>query len=308
MRIAAVDIGTVTTRLMVADVSSEGISEVERSTDITHLGEGLTETGELSEVAMTRVVSVISRYATQIRELDVDNTVAVTTSATRDASNSQHFLSMLEEAGIRPEVISGERESRLSFLGASNGMEQDGLLMVDIGGGSTELVYGDSDPDEEVRVRSARSIDVGSRRITEMFIKSDPPTEAELSDARNYLVEQVSPYFTRLGERPKIMLAVAGTATSLAAIKMELAEYDPEQVHGYVLNGADLAELLGSLAGMTLEERKCVIGLHPGRASVIVIGTLILETVLSLAGLDSFRVSEHDILYGILLDAYSRYV
>ncbi|TLM98605.1 MAG: Ppx/GppA family phosphatase [Actinobacteria bacterium] len=306
-RLAAIDIGTVTTRLLVADVGPDMIDEVVRSTDITHLGEGLTATGRLSEAAMGRVASVIARYAKIISESDVEALTALATSASRDAENGAEFRAMLAAHGVEPTIIAGDREAQLAFAGATFGLQGEGLLAVDLGGGSTELVLGTVALEDGTRVRridSARSVDVGSKRVTEMFLHSDPPTPAELEMARAWVVDELRPYFDGLRTKPRVMLALAGTATTLAAIKLEMAEYDASVVHGSCLTGPDLSELLGMLAELTVEQRKHVIGLDPGRAPVIVAGALILECVVGLAGLDSAVVSDHDILYGILLDTY----
>lgn len=307
-RLAAIDIGTVTTRLLVADVSADGVTEVARSTDITHLGEGLTATGRLSDAAMGRVAEVIARYAETMREAGVEGFSAMATSASRDAENSGEFLALLAAHGVAPEVIPGDREAQLSFLGATSDMdEQGGLLVVDLGGGSTELIAGDvrDEPDGRIaEISRARSIDVGSKRVTERFLHSDPPTAAELAEARAWTVEQLRPYFDGLREKPQLMVALAGTATSLSAIRQELAVYDPALVHCSCLSGSELADLLEMLAALPVAQRERVPGLDAGRAPVIVAGALILETVVALAGLDSTLVSEHDILYGILLDTY----
>ena len=307
-RLAAVDIGTVTTRLLVADVSEGGIVEVERSTDITHLGEGLGATGRLSEAAMGRVAEVIARYVRTIEALAVEHVTALATSASRDAENAEEFLALLATHRLVPAIIPGEREAVLSFAGAASDMEScDDVLVVDLGGGSTELILGDVSVVDGVRVaevHKARSIDVGSKRATELFLHSDPPAADELASAREWATAQLRPYFDGLRERPKLMVAVAGTATSLSAIRQELAVYDPALVHCSCLTGSELADLTELLASMPLEQRKSVPGLDPGRAPVIVAGALILETVVALAGLDSTLVSEHDILYGILLDTY----
>jgi len=306
-RLAAIDIGTVTTRLLVADVGPDGIAEVERSTDITHLGEGLGTGTRLAPEAMERVATVIGHYAARIGELDVERVSAVATSASRDAENADEFRAMLAARGIATEVISGAREAELTFAGTTAETAGEGLLVVDCGGGSTELVLGDvvfEDAQRSARVLAARSIDVGSRRMTELYLSSDPPSPAALGEARSWAAAEFRPFFERLDARPRQMLAVAGTATSLASIDLELTEYDAALVHGHVLSGAAVTDLLEMLAALPLERRRHVVGLHPGRAGVIVAGALILETVLALAGLDAFVVSEHDILYGILLDAY----
>lgn len=308
VRLAAIDIGTVTTRLLIADVEPDlAIHEVERSTDITHLGENLSRTGALSEDAMRRVADVIERYAIAMQDLGVEAYGAVATSASRDAENGDAFRAMLRERGVEVDVIPGAREAELSFAGATAEREGSGLLVVDCGGGSTELVLGTvsiSDGTRQTDIESSRSIDVGSRRMTERFLHSDPPTASELDEARAWAVAEFRPYFDRLDERPSQMIALAGTATSLAAMRLELEHYDAERVHDYVLSGSDLSDLLEMLAALPLERRRHVVGLHPERAGVIVAGALILETVLAVAGLDSFVVSEHDLLYGILLDAY----
>jgi exopolyphosphatase / guanosine-5'-triphosphate,3'-diphosphate pyrophosphatase len=307
-RIAAIDIGTVTTRLLVADVSDDGLVEVVRSTDITHLGEGLTATGRLSDGAMQRVSEVIARYATMMREQGVERFTAMATSASRDAENSAEFLELLAAHGVTPRVIPGELEARLSFAGATSDMDaEEDLLVVDLGGGSTELIAGDVIEEGGVRrteIVKARSIDVGSKRVTERFLHSDPPTATEIAEAREWVVGQLRPYFDGLRDRPQLMVALAGTATTLSAIRQELEVYDPALVHCSCLTGSELADLVEMLAAMPLAERVGVPGLDPGRATVIVAGALILETIVALAGLDSTLVSEHDILYGILLETY----
>ncbi|MHB9003026.1 MAG: Ppx/GppA phosphatase family protein [Coriobacteriia bacterium] len=304
-RLAAIDIGTVTTRLLIADVTATSVAEIGRSCDITHLGRDLTRTGRLSDSAMHDVARVIERYAATIADLGATGVVAIATSASRDAENAEEFLALLEHSGIRPVVIEGSREAYLSFTGATFGLEVGRVLIDDIGGGSTELVWGHKSSENDERVIDlARSIDVGSRRLTEMFLHTDPPTAAEMQSAREYAASAMRPYFDALSERPELLVSVAGTATSLAAIRMKMAVYDPDLVHGYILSGHDVADLVETLAAMPLARRSETIGLHPGRASVIVAGAMILEAVMGLAGTDSTMVSERDILYGILLDAY----
>lgn len=307
-RLAAIDIGTVTTRLLVADVSDEGIEVVARSTDITHLGEGLTSTGRLSANAMAHVSDVIARYVAIMSDLAVERFEAVATSASRDAANADEFLALLAFNGVVPRVVAGSREAYLSFLGATSGLDARTVLVDDIGGGSTELVLGSASGPvgaREVDIELARSIDVGSRRLTEMFLHSDPPTPAELTGARTFVAEELRAYFDALKERPRTLVSVAGTATSVASVLQAMEPYDPERIHGTVVSGAQVADVLEMLATMPLARRREVVGLHPERAGVIVAGILVLETVIALAGVDSTIVSEHDILYGILLDAYS---
>ncbi len=306
-RIAAIDIGTVTTRLLVAEVDANRLHELVRRSRITHLGEGLAASGQLSEAAIARVADTVREYVAEARRLDAERTVALATSAARDASNAESFMRVLEGAGVVPQTISGSREAQLSFLGATLEIDDGGILVVDPGGGSTELTLGRAEGEgtrRRVEVEASRSIDVGARRLTEMHLASDPPSRAELERAREWATGEFRPFYDGLRAKPRRAITLAGTATSLSAIKQGLAHYDSSLVHGSVLSGADLSELLEELASMTLERRRSVVGLEPERAEVIVAGTLIMETVLGLAGLDSTTVSEHDILYGIVLDDY----
>ncbi len=305
-RRAAIDIGTVTARLLVADVDgNHRVEQIARRTVITHLGEGLTESGRLSAAGMRRVADAVERFVTEARELGAERVIAVATSASRDAGNSAEFLAMLEAAGARPWIISGEREAYLTFLGATYDLRDEQLLVADIGGGSTELVLGTmrvSGGERLVDLALSRSIDVGSRRVTELHLRSDPPTAREIDAAAGWIADELRGYFRGMKDRPREMVAVAGTATSLAAIDLGLDPYDPERVNGHHLAGSSLLDILENLAGMTLEQRRRVPGLEPERASVIIGGALILQAVMAYAGLPSTLVSEHDILYGMVLD------
>lgn len=306
--LAAIDIGTVTTRLLVAAVDDGRITEMARRQAITHLGEGWTDTRMLKPEAIERVASTVGGFSAEARRLGAEHIVAYATSAARDAVNGDEFLDACERSGLRPGIIAGEREAALSFAGATYELEGEDILVVDVGGGSTELVLGSVTRDDEGlradRISLARSIDVGSRRITELFLHGDPPTRAEVAEASAWVAGELKVYFDRLRARPGSMVAVAGTATSLAAIDMELEPYDPARVHGYELAGGRLSEIREQLAALTVEKRSAVPGLEPARAGVIVGGAIVLETVLALAGVGSTLVSEHDILYGMVLDLW----
>lgn len=305
-RVAAIDIGTVTTRLLVADVAGREVTEVARSTDITHLGEDLTRTGRLSEAAMDRVEAVIAGYAVRMRELGVEEWRAVATSASRDAANAALFAERLSAYGVTPEVISGDAEARLAFAGATHEISGEGLLVSDIGGGSTELVYGRRNAHGEppvAEVETAQSIDVGARRVTERFLASDPPAESELRSASAWVRREVDVFFDALPTRPRLSIALAGTATTLSAIHQRLVTYDPNRVHGSVVRVEDMRNILERLVSLPLARRATEVeGLDPGRAPVIIGGVLVLLAVLERACLDSTAVSEHDILYGIVLE------
>ncbi len=305
-RTAAIDIGTVTTRLLIADVSGRDVCEVVRRTAVTHLGEGLHGSGRLSDVAIGRVADAVSGFMRDIEETGAARVVAVATSAARDACNGNEFLDLIEKTGVRPRIISGEEEADLSFRGATNSIDDDDVLVADLGGGSTELVFGcahDTEDGRDVEIGAARSIDVGSRRVLDMFLHTDPPKPEEMDAASAWVADEMRPFFAGLTGRPRTLVTLAGTGTTLSAVRQGLDVYDAAKVHGSRLSGGDIADLREELAALPLAERRHVVGMDPARAEVIVAGAIILETILALAGLDSSTVSEHDILYGLVLES-----
>lgn len=304
-RTAAIDIGTVTTRLLIADVSGTSVTEVLRRTIVTHLGEGLHDTGALSAEAIRRVADAVSGFMRDVAETGAVELVAVATSAARDAANGRELLERIEAAGVRPRIIAGAVEARLAFVGATSSMAGEDVLVADLGGGSTELVLGSvrlSDEGREIEIAASRSLDVGSRRVLDMFLRSDPPTAGEMAAASAWVADEMRPFLASLPARPGTMVTLAGTGTTLSAVRQGLAVYDPARVHGSRLMGGDIADLREELAAMTVARRREVVGMDPARADVIVAGALILETILALAGLDSTVVSEHDILYGLVIE------
>jgi exopolyphosphatase/guanosine-5'-triphosphate,3'-diphosphate pyrophosphatase len=300
-RMAVVDLGTNTTRLLVADVDDGRVNELDRRTAITRLGEGVDATERLSETAMERVYAALAEYRDAIDRLDAEVTVALATSAVREATNADGFRRVLAERfGFEVTTISGEEEARLSFLGATAGRAggADRVLVLDIGGGSTELVVGTpgADPDFHVSTRA------GSVRQTERHLHDDPPPPEELAEladeVRGILAEEV-PAAIRASVEAGI--AVAGTATSLAAIDQELEPYDPERVDGYLLELGACERMLAMLAAMPLAERRKVPGLHPERAPTIVAGAVILVESMCAFGLEWMETSEADLLHGAAL-------
>ena len=320
MRLAAIDYGTVTTRLMVAEVTDGGVQVLLRKTTITHLGEGLAAGGFIIPAAKERILTVTRGYLTDIAALidgdAAEKTVAIATSALRDATNSDEVSVALRELGVEVEIIAGAREAELSFIGAVSGFSSGegsvvgkDILVVDIGGGSTEIIKGIVRAEAQSvqsKVTQAHSFDIGSRRVTDMFLQGDPYTAEELQQAREWITGQVEPFFTALESQPQQMLAVAGAATTVVSIRDQMQTYDAEQVHGALVQGDELAAITRSLASMTLQQRQSVIGLEADRSSVIVGGLLVLEAVLELSGLPAFTVSESDILQGVLLDYFVR--
>jgi exopolyphosphatase / guanosine-5'-triphosphate,3'-diphosphate pyrophosphatase len=281
MPVAVVDIGTNTTRLLVAEVEGGHVVELERRTVITSLGQGVDSSGRLAQEAMDRVAEAIAVYREVIDRLGAERVVALATSAMRDAENGPEFRDYLKQRfGIEPRTISGDKEARLTFLGATSERNDDGeSVVIDIGGGSTEYVVGRPGHDPEFHV----STQMGSVRFTERF--------EDLEEMGAAVREAVPDVSAEQG------IAVAGTATSLAAID------DADPIHGYRLSLATCERLVAMLAAMSLEERRQVKGLHPDRAPTIVAGAVILTESMRVLGLAEIEVSERDILHGAALDA-----
>jgi exopolyphosphatase/guanosine-5'-triphosphate,3'-diphosphate pyrophosphatase len=306
--VAVVDIGSNSTRLLVAEREGDRIvREVVRETNVTRLGQGVDADGRLAQEAMDRVFTVLDRYRTVIDEHDCAASVAVLTSAVRDSANGQQFADSIKSTfALEPHILSGDEEARLTYLGATSdraaaNTDTAPTLVVDIGGGSTEMVIGCG---HEVTFHV--STQAGVVRQSERHLHTDPPSAAELdtlrADVRAIIADGV-PADRRAGVQHGI--AVAGTATSLAAIAQQLDPYDPERVHGYRLDREEARRILDRLAAMPLARRRDVAGLHPDRAPTIVAGVVIFLEVLELFGLARIEVSEHDILRGAALGLIS---
>jgi exopolyphosphatase/guanosine-5'-triphosphate,3'-diphosphate pyrophosphatase len=302
MRVAVVDIGTNSTRLLIADVAPDGrLTELERRTTVTRLGQGVDRTATLAPEAMQRVFDALETYRHAIDEHGVTATTAVLTSAVRDARNGADFTAAVRERfGLDAHTITGDEEARLTFRGATSDRPGDHrrLAVFDVGGGSTELVVG-QDRDVDFHV----STQAGVVRQTERFLHSDPPSPEELQALAAEAAELFAgavPQEVRAGVEAGI--AVAGTATSAASMLQELDPYDPERVHGFRLARAQVERLLHRLAAMDNEQRRHVTGLHPDRAPAIVAGLVLLIEAMRAFALDEIEVSEHDILRGAALD------
>jgi exopolyphosphatase/guanosine-5'-triphosphate,3'-diphosphate pyrophosphatase len=303
-----VDIGTNSTRLLLAAMQDgRVVEELVRRTEVTRLGRGVDKDGSLSSEGMDRVFSTLEQYRALVDEHGgAEVALAVLTSAVRDASNGEEFAAAVgARYGFEAHILTGDDEARMTFLGATSERDpadETPTLVIDIGGGSTETVIGRPGHAPDFHV----SNQVGVVRLTERHIHSDPPQAEELdalaADAREVIAAGVPSEHRRA---VSAAIAVAGTATSLAAIAQSLDPYDPARVHGYRLTRADCERMLSELAAIPLEERRKVKGLHPDRAPTIVAGVVILLEVLELFGLDNVEVSEHDILRGAAL-AFTR--
>jgi exopolyphosphatase/guanosine-5'-triphosphate,3'-diphosphate pyrophosphatase len=299
VRVAAVDLGSNSTRLLVADVEDGRVDEVARRLKITRLGEGVDERKRLLPAPIARVRNVLTDFRREAERLGAERTLAVATSAVRDAENGEAFLGEVEWSyGFQTRLLSGDEEAQLTFRGVSTGREvAEDTLVIDIGGGSTELVVGGPDG-----LRFHDSLDMGGVRLTERFLHSDPPTNEEL-DACGAAVRELLVARVPQDVRPRSAIGVAGTITSIAALDLRLAEYDADQVHGHRLSREGVLTQLERLASLSLAERREIPALDPDRAPVIVAGTVILREVLDHFGLDSLEASERDILDGAALEA-----
>jgi exopolyphosphatase/guanosine-5'-triphosphate,3'-diphosphate pyrophosphatase len=310
MRVGVVDIGTNSTRLLIADVRVGAIEELDRRSEVTRLGQGVDASGRLAEEAMERVFATLGAYrdAMDAAAVPADARVAVLTSAARDAANGSDFTTRVrDDYGLDARTIVGDEEARLTFRGATHDrdpQDRTPLLVFDIGGGSTELIVGAAgDGDRPAGTAFHVSLQAGVVRQTERHLHHDPPPPHELQQLAGDVratIEAGVPGAIRASAAGAV--GVAGTATSLAAIDQELDPYDPRRVHGYVLELAEAELLLARLAQMDLGERRDVRGLHPDRAPTIVAGAAILVEVLRAFGLDRAEVSEHDILHGVALE------
>jgi len=302
MRVAVVDIGSNSTRLLIADIEGQRIkSELDRESTVTRLGAGVDADKRLNDVAMARTFKTLDDYKSRIDKSHADTALAILTSAVRDAENGRQFAEQVETRyDLKAHILSGDQEANLTFLGATSERDPDDTtasLVIDIGGGSTELVIG-TGGEAGFHV----STQAGVVRQTERHLHSDPPLESELQDLTadvDGILAQAVP--EELRTTVKRGIAVAGTATSLGAIAQELEAYDRDKVHGYELTRAEAQTILKDLAAIPLEERRKTKGLHPDRAPTIVAGIVILNEVLKLFELDRVEISEHDILRGAAL-------
>jgi exopolyphosphatase/guanosine-5'-triphosphate,3'-diphosphate pyrophosphatase len=287
MRVGVVDLGTNSTRLLVADVDDGQVEDVARRTEITRLGEGVDERRKLLPLPIARVRNVLADYRRELEELGAERVLAIGTSAIRDAENGEAFLGEIEWSyGFATRLLSGGEEADLTRRGVANGRELgDGTLVLDVGGGSTELIT----------ARERTSLDLGSVRLTERHLHTDPPTDEEVEAAARAVRDELP------AVEPDDAIGVAGTITTLAAL--ELGGYDPERVHGYRLSREAVGAQLDRLASLPLARRRELAGLEPERAPVIVAGAVIVSEVLDRYSLGGLEVSERDLLHGAALEA-----
>ena len=298
-RVAAFDCGTNSLRLLVADLDSGAgtIEEVVREMRIVRLGQGVDRTGRIADASLQRVLGAVKEYMNLLREHHVQQIRFCATSAARDAENVEEFLTGVEAlTGVRPEILAGDEEARVSFAGATRSLPPlpEPLLVIDIGGGSTELILGNADGS----IVAQESLDIGSVRLNERHLASDPPSPAEIAAA----AADIDAALDTCSVDPALagaVIGVAGTVTTLAAAVLDLGTYDRTVIHHSVLRPDAVQGAVSVLLSMLVEQRKALPYMHPGRADVIGAGGLILDRVLRRTQVHSMLVSEHDILDGI---------
>jgi exopolyphosphatase / guanosine-5'-triphosphate,3'-diphosphate pyrophosphatase len=297
MRVAAIDCGTNSIRLLIADIDGNNFREVVRDMEIVRLGQGVDETGQFHPDAIARTLAAVDKFAAEIAKRGVEKIRFCATSATRDATNRHLFVDgVRERLGIELEVISGDEEAALSFAGAIKDLDPANgpFLVVDIGGGSTEFVFGTA------TVEAARSVNIGCVRMTERHFASDPATPKEIELARTDIqaaiaqAAQVVPI-----TQAKTLVAVAGTATTVAAAALNLAEYDRYAIHLSRISAKQTHDAATMFATNTREQRLALGYMHPGRVDVIAAGSLVLSEIMKATGASEFVASESDILDGM---------
>lgn len=309
-RVAAIDCGTNSIRLLVADADENGrLTDVARLMRIVRLGQGVDATGAFAPEAIERTRVALTEYADIIRDTGATAVRMVATSATRDAANREDFFAMTREVlgavvpGAAAEVITGDEEARLSFAGAVGELDaaEGPFVVVDLGGGSTEVVLGD-----DTGVHAAHSTDVGCVRVTERCLHDDPPTDEQVSAAREFASERLAEAFARVPvEQARTWVGVAGTMTTLSAVEQDLPEYDPDRVHLSRLSLDQVHEVADRLVTMTHDQRAALGPMHPGRVDVIgggaIVTAVLADELARRAGIGELVVSEHDILDGIAM-------
>ncbi len=297
MRVAAIDCGTNSLRLLIADVDGYNFREVHRDMRVVRLGQGVDKNKAFAPEAIERTLAVTAEYAALLRSKGVEKIRFCATSATRDATNRDLFIDGVRDIlGIAPEVIPGSEEAALSFLGATKelGQELSPFLVVDIGGGSTEFVLGNTD------VSAARSVNIGCVRMSERHLTAQPPTGQQVAAAIGDIDAAILDAGSHVDfSAAQTLIAVAGTATTVAAAALDLIDYDRYAIHLSRIPAAKVHEVAEMFAAMTRDEIAALGYMHPGRVDVITSGSLVLSRVITLTGAKEFVASESDILDGI---------
>lgn len=310
MLLAAIDIGTVTARLALAQVEDGRVIRMAKYTEIVNLGEGVDTTKRLLPEAIHRCVGCVSSYVDHARKEGAEAVVCTLTSAARDAENAPDLGMGLASLGLEPMIIPGEIEGALTFLGVSHDFENHRILVADSGGGSTELVIGTlvgQAAGQQLDINFVESVDLGCRRLTERFnLSSDHPSAEDIDGAHKMAAQMMSEAIGRAQQQcaaPELLVGVGGTATSLIAIRDHLDPYDPSKVHLNHISIDEVSQIEGLLASKTLKEREDITGLQAKRAPVMLAGTILLAELMKNSGFKHLVVSESDLLFGLVITA-----
>ena len=306
MLLAAIDIGTVTARLALAQVEDGRVIRMAKYTEIVNLGEGVDKTKRLLPEAIHRCVGCVSSYVDHARKEGAEAVVCTLTSAARDAENAPDLGMGLASLGLEPMIIPGEIEGALTFLGVSHDFENHRILVADSGGGSTELVVGTL-AGQQLDINFVESVDLGCRRLTDRFsLSADHPSAEDIDGAHQMAAQMMSEAIGRAQQQcaaPELLVGVGGTATSLIAIRDHLDPYDPAKVHLNHISIDEVSQIEGLLASKTLKEREDITGLQAKRAPVMLAGTILLAELMKNSGFKHLVVSESDLLFGLVITA-----
>lgn len=296
MKIAAIDIGTNSTRLLIVDYQAEEYNILERDMVTTRLGEGVDKSRILSKKAIDRTLAVVKKYTDKIKNIGIRRVNIAGTSALRDVKNKDVFSRLLtEKTGHKLNIISGEREAELIYKGVSTDLEQKDYIIIDIGGGSTECIWTENN---DIQLRS---FDIGAVRLTERFVNrpAEPVSNSEASNIKKRVNQELSNLANKKLAAKKA-IGVGGTITTLAAMELGLKEYDSELIHKYDISFNSVRQIQKDLIELPIEKRKEIAGLQPGRADIIPAGNIILTSIMEYLSYQSIRISERDILFGLI--------
>lgn len=299
-KVAIIDIGTNSMRLMIATINNGQIVDREKTLETTRMGQGIDKNGYLSGETIERNFAALKKFVGIAHKQKVEKIVAFATSALRDASNREEFIHKVEkELSLEIQLLSGEREAEIGFKGVMGEIDTERLLVIDIGGGSTEFILGS----KKEGIESLTSINIGALRMTEKFIAHDPISAVELKDLEKNIKEQLLPLKEKLSlmEDAKIV-GIAGTITTLSAMKQQMEYYDWRKIHQSTLSFKEIAGILQQLIPLNIEERKKIKGLQPKRADIIIAGIVILKCIMEVFAIESIMISESDNLEGMVYE------
>ena len=299
-KIAVIDIGTNSMRLMIATLKGQQIIDKEKTIETTRMGQDIDKNGYLSEQAMERNFATLKKFVEKANKQGVEKTILFATSALRDAVNRKEFMNRVEnELNLKIELLSGEKEAEIGFKGVGHEINIDKLMVIDIGGGSTEFILGN----KQEGILNLTSINIGALRMTEKYISQDPINSSELSKLEEYIKKQLLALGQKIALTEELkVVGIGGTITTLSAIKQQMENYDWRKIHRSTLSFEDIRQILGQLISLNLEERKKVKGLQPKRADIIIAGIVILKCIMEIFAIESIMISESDNLEGMVYE------